>query len=255
MPAFVDSHAHLLATQEAFERLLATMDRLDVERCIVVGGGLLPPRQLSRQILRQPTQAETQGLTCDNRSVLSLCEHSGGRLVPFYFANPWLDPKEYRELGPRFAGLKLGPAVHGVPLDSPRTSAYLDVAREHGHPVYLHCLDRDGFRVTDLVRLAERYTGLRLILGHGGIGELDYDGVDAIAGYPNLYFETSGAFKHVIQYAADVLGASRILYGSEYPLQSAAAELCKVRELTLSDAEMEAITGGNIRRLLARASS
>jgi len=52
-----------------------------------------------------------------------------------------------------------------------------------------------------------------------------------------------------------VLGASRILYGSEYPLQSAAAELRKVRELTLSDAEMEAITGGNIRRLLARASS
>jgi predicted TIM-barrel fold metal-dependent hydrolase len=245
-----DSHAHLLPTPEARERMLASMDRLGIARTVVVGGGLIQPRVLARQILRGVDPRTAPTFRCDNLSVLAQCELAGGRLLPFYFANPHESPAEYREIGARFRGLKLGPAVHGIPLTAIENLSYLDAAEELGHPVYLHCLDREGFRVRDLVQVAVRFPALTFILGHGGVGELDYDGVDEIAPFANILFETSTTFRAVVLYAVEILGASRVLFGTEYPLQSARAELAKIDDLPLEPSALAQLKGGNILRVL-----
>jgi predicted TIM-barrel fold metal-dependent hydrolase len=245
-----DGHAHLLPTDEARERLLASMDSLQIERAVVVGAGILSPQRLARQIRAPFDFGHTRDLHCDNRGVLAQCRKSGGRLQPFYFANPWEPTDDYCRSGTQFVGLKLAPAVHGLPLEAPGNLAYVRAAVELGHPVYLHCLDHDGFRVSDLASLAARMPENTFILGHGGIGELDYDGVDLIAPFPNVHFETSGTFKAVVQYALKVLGARRVLFGSEYPLQSAAAELAKMRDLGVPEYVLRKVLGGNTQRLL-----
>ncbi len=231
-------------------RLLRSMDALQIERTVVVGGGIISPRRLAQQIRAPFRGVDNRDLHCDNRGVLAECQKSQGRLRPFYFANPWVDAKDYRVNGAQYAGLKLGPAVHGLPLAAPGNFAYIQAANHFSHPIYLHCLDRDGFRVSDLAQLAAGMPRLHFILGHGGIGELDYEGVDLIAPFPNVFFETSGTFKTVVQYALETLGISRVLFGSEYPLQSPAAELAKIRDLGLPEEALQKVLGGNMERIL-----
>jgi len=244
-----DTHAHLAAGTDSLNRLLSTMNSLEIKKCIVVGGGLVPARRIHESA--DPTEA--MKITFDHLGMLGQCAESQGRLLPFYFANPWIAPEEYLRLGESFYGLKLGPAVHGVPLSSPRTMVWVEAARALRHIVYLHCLDRDGFRVSELCTLALRFPSISFILGHGGIGHLDYSAVDLIAPHSNISFETSGAFKAVVQYACSTLGAQRVLFGSEYPLQSAACEIAKIRDLALNRADLEAVAGRNIEELIGRA--
>jgi len=239
----IDSHAHLSLKPAALESLLDSMNRLDIDQAVVVGGGLVDPSKL-----QEPGSGT--GVLFNNLALLELCEKAEGRLLPFYFANPWAPPDQYADVGPRFHGLKLGPVVHGCPLTSPQTRSYLDLAARFRHPVYLHCLEKDGLRVTDLCRLAEDYPSLSFILGHGGVGHLDYAAIGAIAPFANIFYETSGSFKATVAKAVATLGPHRVLFGSEHPLQSAAAELAKINDLGLSDEALSAITGGNIARLL-----
>lgn len=242
---FIDSHAHLSLRPTALTSLLDSMNRFEIDQTVVVGGGLVDPTKLQRP-------GSGRDVLFDNLALLEICQTAPGRLLPFYFANPWVRPDEYAEVGSRFHGLKFGPIVHACPLTSPEMRAYLDVAARLKHPVYSHCLEQDGFRVSGLRRLAETYPDLNFILGHGGVGHLDYAAIEEIAPVANIFYETSGPFKAVVAKAVETLGARRVLFGSEHPLQGAAAELAKINDIGLGRDDFAAITGGNIARLLGQ---
>lgn len=235
-----DSHAHLAPEPQSLENLLATMDRNGIGASVVIAGGAIAAGQ------PPPTRQRRY----DNIALLKQCERASHRLFPFFFANPTLPIDSYRNIGSRFYGLKIGPLIHGVAFSSPLTVAYVEVAREFRHLVYAHCLDREGFRVADFVALARRFPSLNFVLGHGGIGHLDFAAVDLIAPYPRIFFETSGTFAAVVRYGCEKLGARRVLFGSEHPLQSSRAELEKMRDLRLPQTDLEAVLGQNIALLL-----
>lgn len=220
------------------------MDECGIERAIVVAGGVIPPDQMSQQIaLGGYTDDDA-----DNESVLVGCEHGDGRLVPFFFANPHRPASVYLDCGPMFRGLKLAPSVHGVPFDDPRTIALVQGAAELGHNVYAHCLHRPGFGVADYVRLAGRFPSVTFALGHAGVGDLDFYGIDLIAPVDNIVFETSCGLTATVRRALTRLGPERLLFGSEYPMQAPRVELTKLRELDLSATEWDAITWDNVSR-------
>lgn len=246
----VDLHAHLGRAPDAIGALLAVMARHAIARTVVVAGGVIAPDRIAaQQALPRPLD-----LPVDNAAVLAGCGSSRGRLIPFYFANPHRGVEPYREEGAAFAGLKLGPVVHGVPLDDPRTAALCVQAGAFGHPVYLHCLAHRGFDVPALAALAGALPRVRFILGHAGIGTCDFGAIERIADLPNVHYETSGGFTSVVAAAIKRLGASRVLFGSEWPLQHPAAELAKLRCLDLSPATLAAVLGGNAARLLSLSS-
>ncbi len=238
----IDFHAHLEPTVASRQSLLASMDKNAISQCAVVAGGVASVRDLSRQI----TLGGGGNFLVPNRALLDACAPTEGRLMPFYFANPFAPIDEYRALGPQFFGLKLGPAIHGVALIDVRNRAYLEVARTLGHCVYLHCLARPGFDIAALVSLLMAYPEVPFVLGHAGIGNCDFFAVDAIAAYPNAYFETSGGFSSVVRYALQTLGHGRLLFGSEYPLQDPSLEIYKTQVTGLSENQLN----DNARRLL-----
>ena len=238
----IDFHAHLEPTAVARQSLLASMDKNGISRSAVVAGGVAPVRDLSRQI----TLGGGGNFPVPNRALLDACAPTEGRLKPFYFANPFAPIGEYHSLGRQFFGLKLGPAIHGVPLNDDRNRGYLEVARALGHCVYLHCLARPGFDLAALVSLLQLYPEIPIVLGHSGIGNCDFFAVDAIASYPNAYFETSGGFSSVVRYALQTLGPGRLLFGSEYPLQDPSLEIYKTKVTGLSENQLNE----NARRLL-----
>lgn len=245
MPVF-DFHVRLAPRPGAAGRLLAVLDECKIDRAAVAAGGTIDLRRLSRQLI----DGSYVTTSADNDAVLAACVASDGRLVPFFFANPHQPPSRYAEQGKAFRGVEISSAVHGVPLTDRRVAALIEVAEQLGHPVYVACISRSGCQVNDLVELAGRYPGVTFVLGHTGIGNIDYYAVDLVAPLPNIFVETSGGYSGVLLDAIDRLGAERVLFGSEFPLQHPAVEFAKYRAIDLPPAHWERIAWENAIHLL-----
>jgi len=245
MPVF-DFHTRLAPRPGAADRLLAVLDDCKIDRAAVAAGGTIDLRQLSRQLV-EGGHVETNA---DNDAVLAACNASGGRLVPFFFANPHRPASDYAERGERFQGVEISPAVHGVRLTDPRTAALIAEAERLGHPVYLVCIARPGCDVAALVDLARQFPAVTFVLGHTGIGNIDYHAVALITPVPNIVLETSGGYSGVLRDAIDRLGDGRVLFGSEFPLQHPSVELAKYQAIQITPAEWERVAWDNAIRLL-----
>ena len=250
--ALVDFHAHLNASAatraSAVDALLAMMDRCRIERTVVVPGGTVTPELLAAQIAR----GGELDVEPNNEGVYSACQATAGRLIPFFFANPHRGPNSYRDAGRLFAGLKIGPAVHGVAFADARITALVEVAQEFGHCVYLHCLPRVGFDVTSFLRLAATFPKVTFVLGHAGVGQCDFDAVARVLPYGNVMFEMSGGMSSVCAAAIRQLGAQRVLFGSEYPLQDPRIEITKLETLDLDASAFRLVTRDNALGLIGQ---
>lgn len=245
-PPVFDFHARLTPQEGAARRLLDTMDAHGIARAAVSAGGTISLDRLSRQLV-EGGHIETDA---DNDAVLAGCRASGGRLVPFHFANPHRGPCAYAVRAAEFRGLEISPAVHGVPFPDERTHSLVRIAEEHRHPVYTVCLHRPGATVADLVELAAGFPRVTFVLGHSGVGEIDLHGIGLIKDSHNILLETSGGYSAVIRLAIERLGARRLLFGSEYPLQHPTVELAKYAALGLADWQLQQILWHNAADLL-----
>jgi predicted TIM-barrel fold metal-dependent hydrolase len=240
-----DAHARLGPTPAARDRLLSTLDECGIERAVVVAGGVIDLDRLARQL------AEGGGVTgdADNDAALAAQEATGGRLVPFFFANPHADPAAYADRAADFRGVEISPAVHGVALSDPRTVELVSVAASAGHPVYTVCLYRPGDTVADLVALARKFPEATFILGHLGVDLIDTYAIDLVSEVDNVMVETSGGYTVLLRIAVERLGADRLLFGSESPHQHPSVELAKFAALDLPPADWARIAWGNADRL------
>jgi predicted TIM-barrel fold metal-dependent hydrolase len=242
----LDFHVRLAPRPGAAARLLSTMVECGLARAVVCAGGTIDLDRLSRQLV-DGGHVETDA---DNDAVLRACASADGRLLPFFFANPHGPADPYRVAAAEFRGLEISPAVHGVGLADPRIAEFVAVAAEFGHPVYTVCLERPGARVADLVELARRFPNVDFVLGHAGVGNIDFHAVNLIRGEPNIALETSGGYTCVTEAACDRLGAGRVVFGTEYPLQHPAVELAKFRALRTPPERWRRIAWENAHRLL-----
>jgi predicted TIM-barrel fold metal-dependent hydrolase len=241
-----DLHARLVARPGALDALLSTMDRCRIDRAAVSAGGMIDISEMSRMVI----QGGGVDADADNDAVLAGCSRSGGRLVPFFFANPHRDPAVYRDRAGEFRGVEISPAVHGVDLTDERTLALVAVAAEFGHPVYTVCLGRRGSGVVDLVTLAERFPDVTFVLGHCGFVGIDLYAINVIAPWTNILAETSGCYTFVARAALERLGDDRVLFGTEYPLQHPTVELTKFDVLNLHSESLQKVMWRNAYRIL-----
>jgi predicted TIM-barrel fold metal-dependent hydrolase len=240
----VDAHARLGPTAAARDRLLSMMDETGIDRAVVVAGGVIDLDTLARQL------AEGGGITADahNEAALEAAAITRGRLIPFFFANPHRDPAVYLAQASDYRGVEISPAVHGVPLDDPRTVGLVEAAASAGHPVYTVCLYRAGCTVTDFVALARKFPSTTFVLGHLGVDLIDTYAIDLVSDVDNVVVETSGGYTVLLRIAYERLGPDRLLFGSEAPHQHPSVELAKFAALDLP--ETDRILGGNVLRLL-----
>lgn len=244
-PAF-DFHVRLSSDRSAAHRLLTSMDSSHIARAAVCAGGVIDLERLAAHIM-EGGHVEHDA---DNDAVLEAARQSGDRLIPIFFANPHRGPDDYRARAARFRGVELSPAVHGVTLTDERTAAIVGVAREFGHSVYVVCMNTPGCGPADLRVLAERFPEVTFVLGHCGFIGIDLYSINQVAPRDNILAETSGCYTVTAQAAMGRLGARRVLFGTEHPLQHPDVELTKMRALNLDAADSRRVMWENAHQLL-----
>lgn len=190
--------------------------------------------------------------------------------------------------GQGFKGAMIGtqPKGKGGVLDDPTLVPFWEAAHELGSVIFIHPVFESGDdrvhdygmanavgRITDtLIALSRliyaghvtRYANARIVAGIGGAGlpyvigrlrrnyALDKDKLaDPDAALATLYYDTIVQDTRALRYLADIVGADRIMMGSDMPFPIGdLAPLKIVAETSFSDAERASINGGLARRLL-----
>ena len=186
-----------------------------------------------------------------------------------------------------FKGTMIGtqPKGKGGVLDDPSLAPFWEAANELGSVVFIHPVFESGDdrvhdygmanavgRITDtLIAMSRliyaghvtRYANAKIVAGIGGaalpyvIGRLrrnyslDKDKLgDPDAALAAMYYDTIVQDPRALRYLADIVGAERIMMGSDMPFPIGdLAPLKIVMETKFSDAERAAINGGLAQRL------
>jgi len=241
--------------------LLRDMDRAGIEKCVLLGW-----------------YWQNQE-TCDlqNGWFANLIEAHPERLLAFAAVQPKgkqaaLDSLE-RALDVGFCGIgELSPQAQEFAYDDPTFVRVLQIAVERCLPTTLHVTDpvvpttavAKPTPLEDFVTLAKDFPTLKLILAHWGGGlpfyELNPRLQDILR---NVSYDCAASAllydKRVFRQVVDLVGADRVLYGSDYPLLLYPREqrlpefkrfLNEVVGAGLTIEEQEKVLGGNLLRLV-----
>ncbi len=272
MTGWVDVHLHLSRWWRDLPRtayrpdldygvpgLLAEMDRAGIDRGLVL------------QLFEAPGSAE--GLA-EGRS---LAGASGGRLHPVATVDPTAGEAVVHETianwghEPDLVAIKLYPGYRAFYPHDPRLDPVYEYARHRRLPVMIHQGDTlDGIGLVKYARpievdeVAGRYRDLSFVLCHFGNPWVE-EAAEIVYKNPNVHADTSGLLAHpsapyfvrMVERArrrlynaiVTVGSPERILYGSDWPLEELTVAVDLVRGLDLPAEDLDAILGGNARRL------
>ena len=237
----LDAHCHLGKGQDytvTAESLIAEMDACEVERAVIVPAD------------RQIAVANREG----NDAVLEARRRYPDRLVAFCTANPWFGEAAVEEVGRAFdlgaAGLKLHPVLQGFQIIDPVARPMVEAAVARRKPVYFHTGTPVSSSPFQLSELCLRYPEGRFIMGHLAYSDYWNDVVAAYQAAPNMFVETSTHLPVVIRILVEAAGTERVVFGSNFPMNSLSLEIEKITRYVTSPADLERIFSANLERLL-----
>jgi predicted TIM-barrel fold metal-dependent hydrolase len=199
-----------------------------------------------------------------NRMVVEACRASDGLLIPAATVNPQqgelgceLLRQCHDELGMRFIGEMFDTSL-GYRWGTPEYYRLLECAIELRMVPLMHCEDEVA------VEIGERYPEGRFLIMHLGTGKAFAAGMQtgecadhrprlaAIAPYPNLSLVVSGtgiAVAGAIRGAVRMLGAERVLFGSDQSSVDPVIAVMCVRRSGLRKEEQAKVFASNFHRL------
>ncbi len=132
--------------------------------------------------------------------------------------------------------------------DSPECRKAIDDIRQRNMPVVFE----EEFANT-LKFVEKTAPGIKIIIPHlgflnGGYSRIDSRGIWALK---NVYADTSLAPREEIMDYIRKQGTEKLLFGSDFPFGSPKEELEKILRLPIPEDQVEAVIGGNLKRLLS----
>jgi predicted TIM-barrel fold metal-dependent hydrolase len=284
-PSVIDRRADLLETEPAFaeiygdasakmataDDLLASMDAAGVDRSIAANF---------------PWSAESL-VDETNAYIIEQAARSGGRLLPFvsiYFGEnagahgraetddaPAVARNDVRsrirqlavagargigELRPEQSGYNLANSDEADLLAWAAAAFDLPVLVHASEPVGHHYPGKTGLALDALYAFARAQAGVTVIAAHWGGGLPFYALMPEVRdALDSVYVDTAASHllydPQIYRCVIDLVGAEKILWGSDFPLTTQQRALERTRAAGLEDAELAAITGANAARLLA----
>jgi predicted TIM-barrel fold metal-dependent hydrolase len=205
--------------------------------------------------LQYPSPEE---LRVANDYVLEAMARFPDTILGYCFASPQYPQESVAEIrrcvreGPMVA-IKLWVARKA---SDPGVDAILEEAAELGVPVLQHAWYKtmgnmpDESTPADVAIMAQRHPNALIQMAH--LNGANERGVQDIAPYPNIIVDTSGGEPEtgLIEYTVQMLGAERVVFGSDAPGRDFSVQLGKVTGANLTENELALILGGNMARLL-----
>ncbi len=186
------------------------------------------------------------------------------RFIPFGWCNPRLGDRRARDLILRsfeeydFRGIKFNGAQDDYVIDDDEVAMpYVEMAASYGRPLAFHVGGDfpENTHPYRLRRIAEIFPDREFLLIHiGGAAfpPLDRAAVEVAQACPNVHLIGSAVHERAIENAIRVVGAERVMFGSDMPFFYMHTRLAMYRAL-LRDTppdERDAILGGNLLRLV-----
>jgi hypothetical protein len=178
----------------------------------------------------------------------------------FCFVNPLHGQKAVQEIRRCITdngmyGIKLW---LGCVCTDPRVSPIIEESISLGVPILQHSWIREEMlpgesSPYDIAELAARYPEMRMIMAH--MGYRWRPGVDAIRECPNILTDCCGGDPEMGQteYAVQMLGADRVLYGSDAAERDVLLQISKVTSADITSEDREKVLHLNAERLLGLA--
>ena len=194
-------------------------------------------------------------LVCFNKAALELREQYPDFYIPGIHIHGGYPQescqmlKDYAKEGVRWIGEMVKYAMPTEDYDSPGMMQIWETAEELGIVANLHVNGPDLPKLENIVRT---FPGLNVVLAHPGDGEEYVIRRDLVKKYSNLYLDISGTglFRWgMLRNAVDVLGAEKVLFGSDFPVCSVGMNLQGALSEPLTEEEFRLVLAGNFRRL------
>ncbi len=245
-PLFAEMYGDPRARMATAPELLRAMDAHAIDRAVVCGFGWDDP-DLCRS---------------HNDAILELAATSAGRLIPFAsvsLRHPELavtEAERCRALGAAGFG-ELRPEWQGREIGREEDAALLATVAG-GLPLLIHASEpaghnypgKQGQSIGGLYQFLRRHPELTVIAAHFG------GGLPLLAHMPrvaeacaNLYVDTAAwpllYRPAVFRTVADLIGAERILFATDFPLRRYSKELELIRAAPLTNTERQQVLGDN----------
>jgi len=237
-----DSHTHVGRARHSLrtcsaDELLAAMDRFGVERALVLPFPSVDDEREAHDVVGRAVRAHPDRLT--------------GACSP----NPLAHEAELREEVRRVVGeyglsaMKLQPQYQPLNPLLRRFEFYFETARDHRLTLVVHTGDGIPLSLPSLwIVPARRFPDLRIVLAHSGGPLLHLEAVVSALVCENIFLEVSSLTPHHVRAVLAHVSPSRLLIGSDLP-ESLSAEMTKVLDLDISDADKDQILWRNPCRL------
>jgi uncharacterized protein len=187
----------------------------------------------------------------DNRAIAAA---AGGnpRLIPCACVSAALGDEATAELERALSedgmqGLKLMPPRHGYRILDASVDPLIQIARAHKVPVTIHSTSSPAHPL-EIAVVAGRYPDVPFIMDHMGHRYWADSALAAAQQQENLWLGTTIAAYEpaMIQAAVDLIGAQRVVFGSNAPRAYPDLAVESIRRLGLPDADQAAIFGDNL---------
>lgn len=178
------------------------------------------------------------------------------RLIPYIRLDPWYGDRALdvmrtavEQFG--FKGVKLHPVHYTLHPYGEQTVSILKLAREYDIPVLFHCSDEEMSLPLQIALAVKQSPETIVICAHMGGFFHNEDVVRLMCEHENVFVDTSEfPYPAYIKKAVNLVGAERVLFGTDLPTTNVFVEMEKVRLAGLTDSEEQAVFGGNIARIL-----
>ena len=239
----IDTHTHLggswLFPEDFGEaELLGTMDKWGVDISLVM-----------------PHSHGTPTAEAAHDQVYDLVQKHPARFFGIADLNPMLSDAAYRKEAERcirtlgFVAIKLHPLLHPCNPLWPSVTKVFEAAQKLRVPLIVHTGTGSPFSLPSLlIPRAKEFPDVTIVLAHAGNNFYISEAIIAAQCCDNILLEPSWCGPHRVKEAVHKLGAERILFGSDVPL-NVIVELTKFRNIGLTDAQVEQCLGGNAIRV------
>jgi len=192
-----------------------------------------------------------------NRGLASLVSQEPESYSFFCTVNPWFEDEAERELETCFRelgakGVAFDTVRQGLYIDSPIMHPFVEIAGQHGRPVYFYTGTPIYGLPLNLANLALKFPGVTFVMGTMAASDYWGDVIPSLRLAKNILIETSlnTNVPGVLPGFVREFGFDRILFGSNYPYSSYRLEHEKLMLCGFSEEEYEKIFRGNARTLL-----